>query len=66
MMVYSLHLREYYCPNCGLVEQDFNLMPAYDDGRGPALQPWMQNLPQTIPAEQWMGPRVKIRGLITK
>jgi hypothetical protein len=65
-MVYSLPQREYYCPKCGLVEQDFNLAPAFNEGRGPALQPWMQNLPQTIPAEKWVGSRCFIKGLITK
>lgn len=61
-MVYSLHPREYYCPKCGLVEQDFNLMPAFDDSHGPALQAWMQNLPQTMPVIQWQSGRPLMKG----
>ncbi len=54
---------EYYCPKCGLVIDDHRLEPAYDKERGPFVQPWMANLPQTMPAEQWVGNRCTIRGL---
>jgi len=60
----SFPANEYYCPKCGLVIEGFNLVPSYDKERGPFVQPWMANLPQTMPAHEWIGSRCRIRGMM--
>lgn len=39
---------EFYCPKCGLVIEDFNLMPVFEK-RSPGIAFWRCNLSQTKP-----------------
>lgn len=50
--------REYYCPKCGLVNNEDDFQVTNKEDHGWFTQPWQQNFSQTKPASKWVGRRI--------